>query len=305
MKSAYILLILSVLSCLPAQAQKSKNKTVRVSAKIEVLMEGTYSKDAIKQKAIEAARVQALGEQFGYAIVQGINTQTKSQSGDVVLTSGKLTEVSNTLVKGEWIEDDKGYPKTQFVIKDKDDDQQIWLLCEVSGKARAITEAPVQFNSFTYKCNEPEKCPTSEFKHGESMFLYFKSPVKGYLSVYLQEEGKVYRLLPYRQMKDEFESHVPVEADKPYQLFSPNHVDYFANYPLADEYGLELHPDGTPLANLVYVVFSTTPFVKPLLQPDEQGILTTDVKSFQNWLNKQKGLNKTFQFSRLPVVVNE
>ncbi len=305
MKPLLILLILNSLACLPTWAQKTKNKTTRVSAKIEVLMEGTYSKDAIKQKAIEAARMQALGEQFGYAIVQGINTQTKTQSGNVVLTSAKLTEVSNTLVKGEWIEDDKGYPKTQFVIRDVKDDQQIWLLCEVSGKARAITEAPAQFNSFTYKCDEPANCPTSEFKHGESMFLYFKTPIKGYLSVYLQEDGKIYRLLPYRQMAGEFESHVPVDADKPYQLFSPKHTQYFANFPIVDEYGLELHADGTPLANLVYVIFSTKPFTKPLLQPDEQGIMTTELKAFQTWLNTQKGLDKAFQFSRLPVMVNE
>jgi len=286
-------------------AQKNKTKTIRVNAKIEVLMEGAYSKEAIKQKAIEAARIQALGEAFGYSIVQGINTQTKNQSGDVVLTTSKLTEVSNTLVKGEWIADDKGYPKTKFVIRDKEDDQQIWLLCEVSGTARAITEAPVQFSSFAYKCNEPEKCPTSEFKHGESMFLHFKSPVKGFLSVFIQEDGKMYRLLPYRQMKDSYESHVPVEADKSYQLFSPQHTSYFPESPIVDEYGLELPADGTPLSNLVYVVFSTKPFAKPLLQPDAQGILTTDIKSFQTWLNQQKGLDKSFQFSRLPIVVNE
>jgi hypothetical protein len=303
---AYFLFIFSLAYTisLPAIAQK-KAKTVRVSAKIEVLMEGTYSKDAIKQKAIEAARIQALGEEFGYAIVQGINTQTKNESGSVVMTNSKLTEVSNTIVKGEWLEDDKGFPKTKFVIRDTDKDQQIWLLCEVSGKARAITEAPVDFQSFTYKCDEPEKCPTSQFKHGESMFVYFKSPVKGYLSVYMQEDGKVYRLLPYRQMQGQYESHVPIEADKPYQLFSPKYTQYFADFPIVDEYGLELHQDGTPLSNMVFVVFSTKPFAKPILKADENGILFAEQKAFQTWLNQQKGLDKSFQFSRLPVAVNE
>lgn len=304
MKIAYILLIFSVLS-LPAHAQKGKNKPVRVSAKIEVLMEGSYSKDAIKQKAIEAARIQALGEQFGYAIIQGINTQTKTQSGGVVMTNAKLTEVSNTLVKGEWLEDDKGFPKTKFVVRDTGDDQQIWLLCEVSGKARAIVEAPVEFKAFTYKCQEPEKCPTTTFKHGESMFLYFQSPTKGYLSVYMQEDGKVYRLLPYRQMQGDYESHVPVQADKPYQLFSPLHTNYFSDFPTVDEYGLELHQDGTPLSNIVFVVFSTKPFTKPLLKADENGILMIEQKDFQNWLNQQKGLDKSFQYTRLSVSVSE
>jgi hypothetical protein len=223
----------------------------------------------------------------------------------VVLTNSKLTEVSNTLVKGEWVEDDKGFPKTKFMIREQKDDQQIWLLCEVSGKARAITEAPISFKTFTYKCDEPEKCPTGEFKHGESMFLYFQSPVQGYLSVYMQEEGKVYRLLPYREMQGEYQSHVPVQADKPYQLFSPKHTQYFANFPTVDEYGLEVHKDGTPISNLVFVVFSTKPFAKPMLQPDSNGILAIDQKDFQSWLNQQKGLDKAFQYARLSVVVNE
>ncbi len=304
MKTWFILSIWLICT-LPAIAQKGKNKPTRVSAKIEVLMEGNYSKDALKQKAIEAARIQALGEEFGYAIIQGINTQTKSQEGGTVLTQNTLTEVSNTLVKGEWIEDDKGFPKTKFVVREAGNDQQIWLLCEVSGKARAITEAPITFKSFTYKCQEPDKCPTTTFKHGESMFLYFQSPIKGFLSVYMQENGKVYRLLPYRQMQGEYASHVPVEADKPYQLFAPNHTNYFEGFHMVDEYGLEVHQDGTPLANLVFVVFSTKPFSKPILVADEQGILTIDQKPFQNWLNEQKGLDKAFQYTRLAVSITE
>ena len=146
---------------------------------------------------------------------KSINTQSSNISGNQILTNSKLIEISNTLVKGEWIADEKGYPKTEFVIRNtKDDDQQIWLLCEVRGTGRAIVEASVDFKTFTYSCDEPEKCASNLFKDGQSLFLYFKSPVKGYLSVFMQEAGEVFRLLPYRDMTSDYESCVPVEADR-------------------------------------------------------------------------------------------
>jgi hypothetical protein len=285
-------------------AQK-KNKTVRVSAKIEVLMEGNYSKDAIKEKAVQAAKIKALGDEFGYSIIQGINTQTKTNSDNAVLTSTRLSEVSNTLVKGEWIADDKNYPKTKFIIRDKGEDQEIWLLCEVSGTARVLSEAPVSFESFTYSCDKPRDCITGQFKHGDSMFLYFKSPVKGFLSVFMVENGLVYRLLPYAQMGDAYESAVPIESDKDYELFSPRHFDYFEHFSQVDEYGLETDEDGEPVSNLLYVVFSTKPFQKPALQASENGIKSLELPKFQTWLNQNKGLDKNFQVSRLSVTVNK
>jgi hypothetical protein len=280
-----------------------KKKQVNVAAKIEVLMEGNYSKNTIQEKAIQAARIKALGEEFGYSIIQGINTQT--QTDNKVLTSNRLSEVSNTLVKGEWIADDKGFPKTKFIIREKGDEQEIWLICEVRGTARPLQEASVGFETFTYNCNEPHKCNTGQFRHGDSMYLYFKTPVSGYLSVFIVEEGLVYRLLPYTQMSKEYESQVPVMADKEYALFSPEHRAYFENYALVDEYGLETRPDGEPLSNLLYVVFSTKPFQKPALKESENGIKSLEIDKFQNWLNQNKGLDKNFQIARLSVTVNK
>lgn len=304
MKRIYILLFLHLFLIVYAQAQKRKNKPVRVSAKIAVLMEGNYSKTEIKNKAVQAAKIKAMGDEFGYAIIQGINTQTSSTSGDAVMTSTNISEVSNTMVKGEWVADDAGYPKTRFSIRDKGDDQEIWLECEVKGVARELQEARVDFQAFTYNCREPEKCGTQAFRENDSMFLYFRTPASGYLSVFMWEKGLVYRLLPYAQMKDTYESVVPVEADKEYLLFSPEHRDYFEEFHLVDEYGLTLPEDGEPLSNVVYVIFSPAPFHKPVLE-EEDGIKYLELLTFQNWINKNKGLNKNFQVSKFNIVVNK
>lgn len=286
------------------QLSFAQKDAVKVSAQIEVLMEGNYSKTQIKEKAIQAAKIKAMGDEFGYAIIQGINTQTKSISGDKIQTISSINEVSNTEVKGEWIADDKGFPKTKFVVRDKEDDQEIWLICEVKGKARKIEQANVAFETFTFNCNEPEKCPTGQLKSGDSMFLYFKSPVGGYLSVFMLEDGWIYRLLPYAQMKNEYESAAPVLADTKYLLFHPQYRDYFENFKSVDEYGLETREDGEPLSNLVFVIFSTEPFKKPVMEENE-GLKRMDLPKFQEWLNRNKGLDKNFQVSKLSVVVNK
>ncbi len=295
-----ILFIFLSISCVFGQRQK----LINVEAKIEVRMEGNYSKADIEQKAIQAAQIQALGEEFGYAIVQGINTQTRSTSGNNVMTTEQLSSVSNTLVKGEWIKNTAGFPKLRYTLKEKGDTQEIWLICEVKGQARAIEQAEVLFETFAYSCQEPRKCNSGQFAHGESMFLYFNTPVKGFLSVFMQENGVVYRLLPYAQMDGNFESHVEVEADKEYFLFSPQHRNYFKGFPLVDEYGLETYEDGEPLANLIYVVFSTKPFNKPTLR-EVDGIKTVDLNDFQNWINRNRGLDKNFQVSTFGIVVNK
>ncbi len=283
-----------------AQRQKLTN----VAIKIEIRMEGNYSKADIEQKAIQAAQIQALGNEFGYAIIQGINTQIRSTSGDNILTTEQLTSVSNTLVKGEWVKNATGFPKLRYTLRNNEDNQEIWLTCEVKGQARAIEQAEVLFETFAYSCEEPRKCNSGQFTHGESMFLYFRTPVKGFLSIFMQEEGIVYRLLPYTQMNGNFESHVVVEADKEYFLFSPQHREYFKGFPLVDEYGLETFEDGEPLANLVYVIFSTQPFNKPMLQ-ETNSIKTVELKDFQSWINYNRGLDKNFQVSTFGITVNK
>jgi hypothetical protein len=284
-------------------AQK-KEKGVLVEAELEVLMEGNYSKAEITKKAIEAAKIKAMGDKFGYAIIQGINTQSKTIQSEKITTSSSISEISNTVVKGEWISDESGFPKTKFVIREKGEEQEIWLLCEVRGHARKIEQAQVDFSAFPFNCQEPEKCSSGQFKHGDSMYLYFKSPVSGYLSVFMQEEGLVYRLLPYAQMRDTYESVVPIKADQVYRLFSPEHRDYFPNFGIVDEYGLTTAEDGSPLANMIYIIFSTEPFKKPNLS-EKDGLKYISLEDFQKWLNINRGLDKNLQVKMTAITVNK
>ncbi|NJO00713.1 MAG: DUF4384 domain-containing protein [Bacteroidia bacterium] len=192
--------------------------------------------------------------------------------------------------------------QNRFVIRDKGDDQEIWLLCEVQGRARAIEQAEVNYEAFAYNCDEPLKCNSGMFKNHDSMYLYFKTPVSGYLSIFMLEDGLVYRLLPYAQMNSDFESYVPVKADEIYHLFNPAYRNYFEGFPMVDEYGLTTYEDGEPLSNMIYVVFSPKPFQKPLLnQQDDLKYL--ELIDFMEWLNQNRGLDKDFQVKQFNIVI--
>lgn len=310
MKKIFVLFFLITTICGVSLAQKKKNKkknepeVARVSAKIEVLMEGNYSKSEIEQKAIQAARIKAIGDIFGYAIVQGISTQTVTTSGDEVMTTSRIQEMSNTVVKGEWVADEEGFPTTRYTLRDKGDNQEIWLICEVKGLAREIAEAKIDLETFAYNCPDPENCKDGMFKHHDSMYLYFRTPLKGYLSVYMLEDGLVYRLLPYAQMGEEYASTVPVEADKEYFLFDPSYRKYFEGFSMVDEYGLETYEDGETLANFVYVVFSTEPYKKPILS-EQGGIKYLEANDFQLWLNKNRALTPEFHVKQFNITIRQ
>ncbi len=297
------LILAFILLSLHAFAQK-RDRGQRVEAKVEVLMEGNYSKKTIEAKAVQAAKVKAIGDAFGYAIVQGINTQTKTTTNNGVMTSSSVSEISNTMVKGEWVADANGYPETRYIIREKGEEQEIWLICEVKGWARPIEVAEVNFETFAYNCQEPQKCNDGNFRNHDSMFLYFNAPVSGYLTVFMLEEGLVYRLLPYADMQAPYESHVPIQGDQAYYLFSPEHREYFPGYALVDEYGLVLYEEGEPLSNFVYVIFSTKAFNKPILQ-EKDGIKYTELDEFQEWINKNRGLDKNFQVYQFNIQVTE
>lgn len=312
MKKIFILFfLLTTLSGLAFAQKRKKDKkkkqeteVARVYSKIEVLMEGNYSKAEIERKAIQAARVQAIGNVFGYAIVQGISTETKTTSGSEVMTTSRVQEMSNTVVKGEWVADEEGYPTTRYTLRDKGDTQEIWLICEVKGLAREIAEAKVELETFAYNCPDPENCNSGIFKNHDSMYLYFRSPVKGYLSVYMLEEGLVYRLLPYAMMDGDYVSTVPVEADKEYFLFDPSYRDFFKGFTMVDEYGLETYEDGEMLSNFIYVVFSTESYNKPILT-NREGIKYLEAEDFQKWLNKNRALTSNFHVNQFNIIIRQ
>jgi hypothetical protein len=269
------------------------------TAQVEVLsnMSLMQAKDIAKELAI----INALERAFGQVVVQGNSTYiTNLNTGEQVETKSVFNMIANTIVKGEVQE----ILKEDYKVISIDDKPDI-VECSVKIKALEITTPKAEFQSATLVC--PDKnCKTTSFKSDDDFYIYFTSPVSGYLSIFLDDGKFSSCLLPFSNMSKYFEGGFPIEANKEYILFSskPEHYynqdeDYHTeNYALFAESAQDL--------NRVFILFTKSSLIKPILQKDqyrdklskeeiEQGYeipRSTTSESFQKWLNYTRSLLK-------------
>ncbi len=251
------------------------------------------SEDQAKATALEQAKLQAMADEFGTKISQSTRTriETSNQGG----TNTRFNAIANSFVNGIWVEDVKP-PEYQFL----DTGDERWITCSVAGMARRIVKAAVQFEAKPLKCLNLG-CATQDFNNGDPMFFYFKSPVDGFLSIYMDDESNCQMLLPYQNMRG---NTLPIEADKEYYLFRQDPKYAYTDLSVVDEY--ELFTNEEFEMDLLYVIFSTENYYKPALSSDKAGYAAesqadtrkyadfpkyTDSKSFREWLNENVSVN--------------
>lgn len=126
------------------------------------------------------------------------------------------------------------------------------------------------------------KFESESFKNGDDFYLYFKSPVKGFLAVYLiDNEQKAYCLLPYANNST---GQVIIEHGKEYIFFSqklvlPEEAQTVEEYILTTEKSVEY--------NQLYIIFSPNEFTKANDNQTVEGLpRELAYTDFQRWLIK-------------------
>jgi hypothetical protein len=144
------------------------------------------------------------------------------------------------------------------------------------------------------------KFARSDFKSGDDLYLYFQSPINGYLVVYLLDEVSqmVYCLLPY---KSSLEAVTPIEKDKPYIFFSVKHAGDKGH--LVDEYTMTCN---NPIErNTIYVVFSPNEFAKANSNNvDELLPQELSFEKFQKWLVEGRNRDKEMSLVQKSITIN-
>jgi hypothetical protein len=229
--------------------------------------------DAVKT-AIERAKIAALAEKFGTLISQNNSTVVKNENGQ---STTDFTSLGGSEVKGEWIEDTKtpetkvSYEKEMLVVK-----------ANVCGKAREITRAAVDFSAKILRNGIGGNFESDTFKNEDDFYLLFKSPVNGYLAVYLiDSEQKAFCLLPYASNTT---GKVAIEHGKEYIFFSRKNLST-EEARLIEEYKLTAETDIE--YNHLYIIFSPNEFTKA-----NDNLSSTSLpreltfNDFQRWLLK-------------------
>ena len=147
----------------------------------------------------------------------------------------------------------------------------------------------------------------TEFMDGEQLYIYFKSPVDGFLSVFLEDSEAVYRLLPYANMKPENKNGVQIKSDIDYLFFSPDNNSYTKS--LVDEMIMTLTKDGLEYNN-IYIVFSREEYIKPGLQKSHQTkgrIIPTSLSlhEFESWISNNKISSESFQVIKKKISIKK
>lgn len=232
--------------------------------------------DKAKHIALERLKIQLIEEEFGTTVSQANSTLVKNSNGKSDID---FISIGGSEVKGEWIETigtpryDIYYEKNMLVVS-----------VRAKGRIREITSTAVDVKSLVLRNGIEDRFESDTFKSGDDLYISFQSPTNGYLVVYLVDsEQRAFCLLPYQNMKEGFFN---VEANKRYVLFSTQTAaselkPYVDEYTMTCSHGQEI--------NQLYVIFSTSPFVKAIDDKLEKELpRELSNEDFQKWLVKYR-----------------
>ena len=293
--SIFCLLLLSGPVLLSQKVKKS-------SGEYQVnLTDSDYSEQEACQVCMEMAMIEAIEKAFGRVVIQGNTTVIQNtNTGETVESAQLFNMIAETYVNGEWV-------KTLDESCDRfTSEGKFWVRCKVKGQVQEMSKPNINLEVKALDC-EDLQCETTEFKDAESFFLYVKSPVDGYVTIYLSDPGTAQRLLPYSSMPKGQINAVPVRADKEYIFFSKR-KDALNLRGYVDEY--ELYAASELDQNRIYVIYSPEPLTKPALYRDNTGVeseapMQLEAKAFQRWLAEQRQFNQDMEVARLDISIRK
>ena len=269
----------------------------------QVRIESNLTKTQARDQARQLAMINAIEKVFGTYV---------EQETDLFINNNTLSYniIGTTKVRGEWVKTlDINYSEENMEIETEyGKETEVWITCKITGRIKkSVPKANILFQ--TLNCPDI-KCRTVAFLSGESFYLHFKSPVKGYLCLFLYDNDMVYRILPYNEMNDKMITSVHVEADKDY-IFFTKEKDYFQDIKV-DEY--ELFTEVKIDYNTLYIIFAEEPYVKPILtksqeleeyKEDYRLPKSLYMEEFNNWLSNNRAEMDSFQDKKVKLSIKK
>ena len=186
-------------------------------------MTPNMSMEQAKQLATENAIADALQGAYGSRIAKNVFTRLEEDGRGNREVEQRVQ--AESMLQGEWIETLSA--KTREFSEEADDGGlELWVKATVVGHARKLDVAPPAVDFRTL--NRPDTAfATDFFRHEDQMYISFETPEDGFLQLYLEDEGRIYQLLPYTGQSI---SALNIRAGDPYVLFSTDQAhNYFPN----------------------------------------------------------------------------
>lgn len=272
-------LILVLFGMLPSLAQRVET----VQAHASFTAPATMPPKEARHQTIVNAQLDALARTFGTTISDENMSFAREKDAQSTTDFFSMQEGD---VRGIWLETvgDTIWTTPQF----RNDGSAVYEVT-MTGKVMELKTAMIPVvTKLLFNGTDPERneIRNYSFNDGDDMYLYFKSPVDGYLAVYIvdyDDNMTTQRILPYNgQRKGVFQ----IEADKDYILFSEDTADTESK-PLVRGCRMRSRTDHD--FNQFYIIFSPNPFVKALDKTiDEDLPAVINFRDFQKWLSKNR-----------------
>ena len=195
-KKVLILLLLLLPVTLRAQ------KVLKVTGEYVYYAPSSVTLDQAKQIALDRAKVQLIADEFGTIVGSTNITRIENTNGSSDI---QMLTLGESEVKGEWLETignpiyEIGYENNMLFVK-----------VSISGRIREVVSATIDVKAKLLRNGTEDKFEGNEFRTGDDMFLSFRSPMDGYLTVYLYDgEDTVFCLLPYQ---NQLVGQIPISA---------------------------------------------------------------------------------------------
>ena len=263
-----------------------------VKAKYTYYAPETVSLAEAKQIALNRAKIEAINDKFGSVVSQTNTSMIKTVNGE---TQTNFTSYGDSKIKGEWIE-----TLTEPEYKIEMIDGFTVVSVTVKGIIRETSGSKVDVEAKILRNGIEIGNESSEFLNGNEMYLWFKSPVDGYLAVYLVDDSNAYCLLPYRNQN---QSVFKILADEKYTFFSKKYHNKAIDARMIDEYVLQTADDVE--TNFIYIVFSPNRFVKSIDSEGDYNIpRSLSIKEFQKWLDKVNSADSELTIQKKAITIH-
>ncbi len=227
------------------------------------------SLERAKQIAVERARLKAMADIFGTKISQ-TNISTISSKND--RSENTFQSLGSSEVKGDWLED---IDTPEIAIRYES--SMLVVTAKVHGKVRERVNADIDLQ-IKVLCNGVE---SSNFKDRDQLAVDFKTPVKGYLSIYLSDDNAsmAFCLLPYDNEGGKIRY---LKHNVNYTLLSPKD----SVYPSDKETTILTTTKDLEHNRLIFI-FSTNEFAMPLTNSGKY-LPELLLKDFNKWLHRNR-----------------
>lgn len=239
--------------------------------------------------AVEQVKLRIIADHFGTVVGSSTSMVMSDRDGISTVSS---TMFSETEVRGEWVET-IGEPRIERSVVNN----EFVLNVSISGKIRELKTTPIDLEARILRNGHTDECESSTFYAGDYMTMSFRTPVDGYVAIYMTDGQSVQCLYPYRGQPAES---MRVKQDLRHVFFSkevPGQTDPMA----VRRCRLGCSQDNE--LNRIYLVFSPERFTKALENEGTGSVGEMSFEEFHRWLSMLRRHDELMNLRTYDIVI--